>query len=188
MPTKKWLKLSTQDWVLNKSKFWVEIECSIRAFFPYYHWVLNKPKFWVGIEYSISQFFTTYWVWNLSWTLNYWHLLYLLVCTMCLNSEYFLSTQFSTCDITTLSTQYISHVYTCISHANICIHGKYMCYTSGNGLVMLAILKNPNFDPSHNSVASEIFLSLILKNDPCLKNGTLKLFLGNFWPRNKHNT
>ena len=56
-PTKKWLKLSTQDWVLNKSKFWVEIECSISAFFPYYHWVLNKSKFWVGIEYSISQFF-----------------------------------------------------------------------------------------------------------------------------------
>ena len=94
-PTKKWLKLSTQDWVLIKSKFWVEIECSIHAFFPYYHWVLNKSKFWVGIEYSISQFFTTYWVWNLSWTPNYWHLLYLIEYTISLNSEYFLSTQFS---------------------------------------------------------------------------------------------
>ena len=36
------------------------------------------------------------------------------------------------------------------------------------------------------SEASEIFLSLILKNDPCLKNGTLKRFLGNFWRRNKY--
>ena len=53
-------------------------------------------------------------------------------------------------------------------------------------LVLLAILKNPFFDPSHNSVATEIFLSLILKNDPCLKNVTIKLFLGNFWLRNKY--
>ena len=53
-------------------------------------------------------------------------------------------------------------------------------------LVMLAILKNPFVDPSHNSVATEIFLSLILKNDPCLKNDTIKLFLGNFWLRNKY--
>ena len=67
-----------------------------------------------------------------------------------------------------------------------CIHVKYTCYKPENGLVMLAILKNPYFDPSHNFVASEIFLSLLLKNDPCLKNGTLKLFLGNFWPRNKY--
>ena len=81
----------------------------------------------------------------------------------------------------------ISRVYTCISRAYTCIHVKYTCYTSGNGLVMLAIPKNPNFDPSHNSVASEIFLSLILKNDPCLKNGTLKLFLGNFWPWKENN-
>ena len=51
---------------------------------------------------------------------------------------------------------------------------------SWNGLVMLAILKNPSIDSSHNSVASEIFLSLLLNDDPCLKNGTLKLFLGNF--------
>ena len=56
-PPKKWLKLSTHDWVLNKSKFWAEIECSITAFFLYYHWVLNKSKFWVVIEYSITQFF-----------------------------------------------------------------------------------------------------------------------------------
>ena len=79
--------------------------------------------------------------------------------------------------------------FTCIHVYFTCIHVynvKYTCYTSGNGLAMLAILENPNFDPSHNSVASEIFLSLILKNDPCLKNGTLKLFLGNFWPRNKY--
>ena len=69
----------------------------------------------------------------------------------------------------------------------MCIHVKYTCYTSGNGLAMLAILENPNFDPSHNSVASEIFLSLILKNDPCLRNGTLKLFLGNFWPWRDNN-
>ena len=32
----------------------------------------------------------------------------------------------------------------CISRAYTCIHVKYTCYTSGNGLVMLAILKNPN--------------------------------------------
>ena len=64
-----------------------------------------------------------------------------------------------------------------------CIHVKSMCYTPGNGLVVFAIPKYPNFDPSHNSVASEIFLSLILKNDPCLKNGTLKLFLGTFWQK-----
>ena len=51
---------------------------------------------------------------------------------------------------------------------------------------MLAILKNPYFDPSHISVASEIFLSLLLKNDPCLKNGTLKHFLGNFWNKNEY--
>ena len=50
----------------------------------------------------------------------------------------------------------------------------------------LGIPKNPYFDPSHNLVASEIFLSLLLKNDPCLKNCTLKLFLVNFWPRNKY--
>ena len=55
----------------------------------------------------------------------------------------------------------------------------------GNGLVVYATLKNPYFYPSHISEASEIFLSLILKNDPCLKNGILKLFLCNFWPRNK---
>ena len=67
-----------------------------------------------------------------------------------------------------------------------CIHMKYTCYKPGNGLVMLAILKNPYFDPSHNSVASEIFLPLFLKNDPCPKNGTLKLLLGNFWPKNKY--
>ena len=77
----------------------------------------------------------------------------------------------------------ISRVYTCMHVKYTCIHVKYTCYKPGNGLVMLAILKNPYFDPSHNSVASEIFLSLLLKNDPCLKNGTLKLFLGNFWPR-----
>ena len=80
----------------------------------------------------------------------------------------------------------ISRVYTCMHVKYTCIHVKYTCYKPGNGLVMLAILKNPYFDPSHNSVASEIFLSLLLKNDPCLKNGTLKLFLGNFWPRNKY--
>ena len=56
---------------------------------------------------------------------------------------------------------------------------KYMCYTSGSGLVLLAIHKNTNFDPSRNSVASEIFHSLILKNDPCLKTVNLKLFIGN---------
>ena len=33
LPIKKWSKLSTQDWVLNKSKFWVEIECSILCIF-----------------------------------------------------------------------------------------------------------------------------------------------------------
>ena len=80
----------------------------------------------------------------------------------------------------------ISRVYTCMHVKYTCIHVKYTCYKPGNGLVMLAILKNPYFDPSHISVASEIFLSLLLKNDPCLKNGTLKLFLGNFWPRNKY--
>ena len=54
------------------------------------------------------------------------------------------------------------------------IHVKYTCYKPRTGLVMLAILKNPYFDPSHNSLASEIkvlFFLLILKNDPCLKNG-----------------
>ena len=88
----------------------------------------------------------------------------------------------------------ISRVYTCISRAYTCIHVKYTCihviytcYTPGNGLVMLAILKIPYFDPSYTSVTSEIFLSLILKNDPCLKNGILKLFLGHFCPRNKYN-
>ena len=63
---------------------------------------------------------------------------------------------------------------------------KYTCYTIWNGLDMLAILKKTSFDSSHNSIASEIFLSMILKNYPCLKNYTLKLFLGNFWPRNKY--
>ena len=47
--------------------------------------------------------------------------------------------------------------------------------------------KKPSFDSPHNSVASEIFLSLLLKTDPCLKNGTLKLFLGNFWPWRENN-
>ena len=75
----------------------------------------------------------------------------------------------------------ISRVYTCMHVKYTCIHVKYTCYKPGNGLVMLAILKNPYFDPSHISVASEIFLSLLLKNDPCLKNGILKHFLGNFW-------
>ena len=67
LPIKKWSKLSTQDWVLNKSKFWVEIECSISQIFlillimefvmntqlPIFlilHRVLNIPKFWVIIE------------------------------------------------------------------------------------------------------------------------------------------
>ena len=70
---------------------------------------------------------------------------------------------------------------TCISRAYTCIHVIYTCYTPENGLVMLAILKIPYFDPSYTSVTSEIFLSLILKNDPCLKNGILKLFQCNFW-------
>ena len=66
-----------------------------------------------------------------------------------------------------------------------CIHVKYTCYTPGNSLVLFVTLRNPYFDPSYISEASETFLSLILKNDPCLKNGTLKLFLCNFWPRSK---
>ena len=67
----------------------------------------------------------------------------------------------------------------------LCIHVKYTCYTPSNGLVVLETLKNSYIDSSHNSVASEIkvlFLLLVLKNDPSLKNGTLKLFLTNFWP------
>ena len=79
----------------------------------------------------------------------------------------------------------ISRVCTCIHVKYTCIHGKYTGYTPGNGLVVFATLKNPYIDPSHISEASEIFLLLILKNDPCLKNGTLKLFLCNFWPRTK---
>ena len=65
----------------------------------------------------------------------------------------------------------ISRVYTCMHVKYTCIHGKYTCYTPWNSLAMLAILKIPYFDPSYTSVTSEIFLSLILKNDPCLKNG-----------------
>ena len=79
----------------------------------------------------------------------------------------------------------ISRAYTCIHVKYTCIHVKYTCYTPGNGLVVFATLKNPYFDPSHVSETSEIFLSLMLKNDPCFKNGTLKLFLCNFWPRSK---
>jgi len=63
---------------------------------------------------------------------------------------------------------------------------KYTRHTPWNGPAMFAIPKKPSIDSSHNSLASEIFLSLLLKNDPCLKNGTLKLFLGNFWPRNEY--
>ena len=73
-PQKKWLKLSTQDWVLNKSKFWVEIECSISAFF---HTIIEysiSPKSEFGLSTQYLNFFTTYWVWNLLWTPNYWHL------------------------------------------------------------------------------------------------------------------
>ena len=62
------------------------------------------------------------------------------------------------------------------------MHVKYTCYTPENGLVMFATLKNPYFDPSHISEASEIFLSMILKNDPCLQNGTVKLFYVIFGP------
>ena len=79
----------------------------------------------------------------------------------------------------------ISRVCTCISRVYTCMHVKYTWYTPGSGLVVFATLKNPYFDPSYISEASEIFLSLILKNDPCLKNGTLKLFLCNFLPRSK---
>ena len=42
---------------------------------------------------------------------------------------------------------FISHVYTCmhVKYTCICILMKYTCYSHWNGLVMLAILKNPLF-------------------------------------------
>ena len=53
----------------------------------------------------------------------------------------------------------ISRVYTCMHVKYTRIHVKYTCYTPGNSLVVFATLKNPCLDPSHKSVASEIFLS-----------------------------
>ena len=66
---------------------------------------------------------------------------------------------------------------TCISRAYTCIHVKYTCYTPGNGLVVFATLKNPYFDPSHISEASEI-LSCTSSwcNQPPPPSGML-----NFW-------
>ena len=41
--------------------------------------------------------------------------------------------------------------FTCIHVYFTCIHMKYTCYTPGNGLVVFATPKNPQFDPSLTS-------------------------------------
>ena len=58
------------------------------------------------------------------------------------------------------------HVYFMCMHVKyMCIQVKYMCYTPGNGLVMFASPKNPQFNPSF-TIQSKVTVGEILSLKP----------------------
>ena len=94
------LQKSGRNWVL-KIEYSISPDSELKLSAQLVHFFRTiidnsiSPNSELRLSTQYLNFFTNYWVWNLLWTLNYWHLLYLIDYTISLNSEYFLSTQFS---------------------------------------------------------------------------------------------